>query len=104
MRCGFVPDSAFLIYIGDDVMNILEFILSLLAIILVPLLVFGVPIAVIVGLLVSIFSYICCSADETEKRRKYKKAIIIFGILFGVMAAAVAVLIYYLSVTPITFM
>ncbi|MBQ8176180.1 MAG: hypothetical protein IJ035_03970 [Oscillospiraceae bacterium] len=85
-------------------MNVLEFILSLMAIILVPLLVFGVPIAVIVGLLVSIFSYVCCSADEKEKRRKYKKAIIIFGILFGVMAAAVGVLIYYLSVTPITFM
>ena len=85
-------------------MNIIEYILGLLALLLVPLLVFGVPIAVIVGLLVSIFNYICCSADETEKRKKYKKAIIIFAILFGVMAVAVGVLIYYLSVTPITFM
>ncbi len=85
-------------------MNIIELILGLLAIILVPMLVFGVPIAVIVGLLVSIFSYISCSADETEKRKKYKKSIVIFAILFGVMAAAVGVLIYYLSVTPITFM
>ncbi len=85
-------------------MNIIEIILGLLALLLVPMLVFGVPIAVIVGLLVSIFSYISCSAGETEQRRKYKKAIVIFAILFGVMAAAVAVLIYYLSVTPITFM
>lgn len=89
---------------GVNGMNIIEMILGLLAIILVPMLVFGVPIAVIVGLLVSIFSYISCSADETEKRKKYKKAIVIFAILFGVMAVAVGVLIYYLSVTPITFM
>lgn len=89
---------------GDDKMSIIEYILGFLALILVPVLVFGVPLAVIVGLLVSIFNYISCSADETEKRRKYKKAITVFGILFGVMAAAVAVLIYYLSVTPITFM
>ena len=85
-------------------MSIIEYILGVLAILLVPMLVFGVPIAIVVGLLVSIFSYICCSADETEKRKKYKKAIVIFAILFGVMAAAVGVLIYYLSVTPITFM
>ncbi len=85
-------------------MSIIEYILGILALLLVPVLVFGVPLAIIVGLLVSIFNYISCSADETEQRRKNKKAIIIFAILFGVMAAAVGVLIYYLSVTPITFM
>ncbi|MBQ3160973.1 MAG: hypothetical protein IJC04_02475 [Oscillospiraceae bacterium] len=85
-------------------MNIIELILGLLAIILVPMLVFGVPISVIAGFIVSIVKYKHCSTDEAEKRRKYKKAITVFGIIFGAMVIAIAVLIYYIATTPIMFM
>lgn len=56
-----------------------------------------VPLAVLVGLIVSIVKFVKCPKENTEKRKKYKTAAIVFGIILGIMVIAFFVLMLLLA-------
>lgn len=56
-----------------------------------------VPIAVLVGFIVSLVKYIKCPKENEDERKGYKFAAIILGIVFGIMVIAVAALIIMLA-------
>lgn len=56
-----------------------------------------VPLAVLVGLIVSLVKFVKCPKEDTEKRKKYKIAAIVFGIILGIMVLAFFVLMLLLA-------
>ena len=56
-----------------------------------------VPLAVLVGFIVSLVKFIKCSKEDTEKRKKYKTAAIVFGIILVIMVIAFFVLMLLLA-------
>lgn len=56
-----------------------------------------VPLAVLVGFIVSLVKFIKCPKENADERKGYKFAAIILGIVFGIMVLAVAALIIMLA-------
>ena len=57
----------------------------------------AVPLAVLVGFIVSLVKFVKCPREDTETRKKYKTAAIIYGTIFGVMVLAFFVLMLLLA-------
>lgn len=56
-----------------------------------------VPLAVLVGFIVSLVKYIKCPKENADERKGYKFAAIILGIVFGIMVIVVIALIIMLA-------
>lgn len=56
-----------------------------------------VPLAVLVGLIVSLVKFVKCPKEDTEKRKKYKIAAIVCGIILGIMVIAFFVIMLLLA-------
>lgn len=56
-----------------------------------------VPLAVLVGFIVSLVKFIKCPKENADERKGYKFAAIILGIVFGIMVFAVVALIIMLA-------
>lgn len=56
-----------------------------------------VPLAVLVGFIVSLVKYIKCPKENADERKGYKFAAIILGIVFGIMVLAFFVLMLLLA-------
>ena len=64
--------------------------------VLIFLLLSLVPLAVIVGFIISVVKYKRCPKENSDERKGYKFAAVILGIIFGVMVLTVALLILLL--------
>lgn len=56
-----------------------------------------VPLAVLVGFIISLVKFIKCPKENADERKGYKFAAIILGIVLGIMVLAVVVLIIMLT-------
>lgn len=56
-----------------------------------------VPLAVLIGFIVSLVKFIKCPKEDTEKRKKYKIVATVLGIIFGIMVLAFFVLMLLLA-------
>lgn len=56
-----------------------------------------VPLAVLVGFIVSLVKFIKCPKENADERKGYKFAAIILGIVFGIMVLAFFVLMLLLA-------
>ena len=56
-----------------------------------------VPLAVLVGFIVSLVKFIKCPKENADERKGYKFAAIILGIVFGIMVIVVIALIIMLA-------
>lgn len=65
--------------------------------ILFYLLLAAVPLAVLVGFIVSLVKFIKCPKENSGERKGYKFAAIILGTVFGIMVIAVVALIIMLA-------
>ena len=65
--------------------------------ILISLLLSLVPLAVIVGFIISVVKYKRCPKENSDERKGYKFAAVILGIVFGVMVLTVVALILFLA-------
>ena len=56
-----------------------------------------VPLAVIVGFIISVVKYKRCPKENFDERKGYKFAAVILGVVFGVMVLTVALMILLLA-------
>lgn len=61
------------------------------------LLLAAVPLAILVGFIISLVKYKKCPPENERERKKYKLAAKIYGIIFGVMVIAFIVLMMLLA-------
>ena len=64
--------------------------------ILGELLLAAVPLAILVGFIISFVRYKKCPPEKTQERKQYKLAAKFYGTVFGVMFLSAAVLIIFL--------
>ncbi len=57
----------------------------------------AVPLAVLVGFIVSLVKFIKCPKENTAERKSCKTAAIVFGIILGIMVLAFLVLMLLLA-------
>lgn len=57
----------------------------------------AIPLAVLVGLIISLIQYKKCPPENTAERKKYKLAAKIYGIVMGVMVLSAAALMIFLA-------
>lgn len=56
-----------------------------------------VPLAIIVGFIISVVKYKKCPKENSDERKGYKLAAVILGIVLGVMVLTVALLMLLLA-------
>lgn len=57
----------------------------------------AVPLAILVGFIISLVRYKKCPPENVQERKKYKIAAIVFGIILGIMVLAFAALMILLA-------
>lgn len=57
----------------------------------------AVPLAFLVGLIISLVQYKKCPPENTEERKKHKLAAKVYGIILGVMVLSAAALMIFLA-------
>ncbi len=63
----------------------------------------GVPVAVIVGFIINLIKFLRCPAENSDDRKSYKTAAIVFAVILGIIFLAVAAL-FILLISSIAYM